>query len=344
MAMTLNDRKYSSYILDNSPASTANVSTPYGVISAGKYFATYTNLTDGDYGFLRLTTDGKLMVDTELTLDGNVMIDNIAVWATNIADSSTAGFALIDAAGHPQVDVLTMPGGLTGYAEDTAHVTGDIGVLSLAVRNDTPSALAGASGDYIPFTTDSDGRLWVRLPEVAHDAADSGNPIKVGARARTSQITAVSNNDRTDLITDQYGQLVIKGTDWTTDSVRTSEIDPISSHHVEETLVATTGLAIGTYYYYIDMDGFKTLNNQVVKAGAGTMACTVEGTLQDDGTAPASCTYSDVTTDLYGIASISASDIFVDDTGACAGFKYLRVKVVVTVNTIDLTIWSKKVY
>jgi hypothetical protein len=44
--------------------------------------------------------------------------------------------------------------------------------------------------------------------DVAHDAADSGNPIKVGARARSSEIAAVANNDRSDLITDLVGKLI----------------------------------------------------------------------------------------------------------------------------------------
>ncbi|MCS7009154.1 MAG: hypothetical protein NZL93_04360, partial [Chthoniobacterales bacterium] len=43
--------------------------------------------------------------------------------------------------------------------EDAVHVSGDAGVQALAVRNDTPAALA-SNGDYIPLTTDSTGRLW----------------------------------------------------------------------------------------------------------------------------------------------------------------------------------------
>lgn len=43
---------------------------------------------------------------------------------------------------------------------------------------------------------------------VAHDAADSGNPVKVGARALTSLIAAVSNNDRVDLTTDKFARLL----------------------------------------------------------------------------------------------------------------------------------------
>lgn len=44
---------------------------------------------------------------------------------------------------------------------------------------------------------------------VAHDAADSGSPLKIGARARSSEIAAISNDDRSDLITDLVGKLIV---------------------------------------------------------------------------------------------------------------------------------------
>jgi hypothetical protein len=346
---TLNDRKFSSYILDNSTAAVANINTPYAQIAAGKYYAAYSNLADQEYGFLRLTSEGKLMVDTEITLDGNLMIDNITVWATNIADSTTSGYALIDAAGHPQVDVLSLPGGLTGYAEDTAHVSGDYGIQILAVRNDAYASLTSTDLDYSALSVDSTGKLHTLAQGyVAHDSVDSGNPIKMGGRARSSQLTAVASNDRADLITNLYGEQVIAGFDWTAQAIRSSEIDPISSHHVEETLAVVTNGTDGTYYYYVDMDGFTKLGVQlVISGGSGTVTTTVEGTLQDDGTAPASCTYVDVTTDLFGVASLTASDILVDDGEATSAFKYLRIKIVAATggaNDGDWTIWSKKVY
>jgi hypothetical protein len=45
-------------------------------------------------------------------------------------------------------------------AEDSVHVSGDQGIMSLAVRNDAGTALAG-DGDYIPFSTDATGALRV---------------------------------------------------------------------------------------------------------------------------------------------------------------------------------------
>lgn len=40
----------------------------------------------------------------------------------------------------------------------------------------------------------------------AHDAADSGNPIKVGGRARTALPAAVAQDDRVDSIHDRFGR------------------------------------------------------------------------------------------------------------------------------------------
>ena len=47
------------------------------------------------------------------------------------------------------------------YAEDTAHVSGDLGRMPLGVRTDTPAALSGTTGDYTPLQTDNLGALRV---------------------------------------------------------------------------------------------------------------------------------------------------------------------------------------
>jgi hypothetical protein len=44
---------------------------------------------------------------------------------------------------------------------------------------------------------------------IAHDGADSGNPHKVGGRAISAEIAAVANNDRSDLVTDLVGKLIV---------------------------------------------------------------------------------------------------------------------------------------
>ena len=47
--------------------------------------------------------------------------------------------------------------------EDAAHSSGDPGIMALAVRKDTASALASTDGDYIPLVVDSSGRLHVNV-------------------------------------------------------------------------------------------------------------------------------------------------------------------------------------
>lgn len=49
-----------------------------------------------------------------------------------------------------EVDVTRLPGSLTGFAEDVAHNTGDVGIEALAVHSDIAQTLAGADGDYGP--------------------------------------------------------------------------------------------------------------------------------------------------------------------------------------------------
>lgn len=98
-------------------------------------------------------------------------------------------------------------------AEDAAHVSGDKGYMLLAVRQDAAVALAGADGDYIPLIVDAQGRLHitpqVSAGDVAHDAADSGSPIKIGGKAATSAPSAVSAGDRVNAYFDANGRLVV---------------------------------------------------------------------------------------------------------------------------------------
>ncbi len=59
--------------------------------------------------------------------------------------------------------------------------------------------------------------------DTAHDAVDSGRPIKVGGKAATSLPTAVSTNDRVDAVWTTQGALTIAGVSGTTPTgVRTN--------------------------------------------------------------------------------------------------------------------------
>lgn len=97
---------------------------------------------------------------------------------------------LSDSAEVQRIELVTaVEGGAStnlAKAEDAAHTSGDQGVMMLAVRNDTPAALAGTTLDYIPLTTDSVGRLHVVL------AGASSMP---GALSTTDSVSAVRTGD-----------------------------------------------------------------------------------------------------------------------------------------------------
>lgn len=63
------------------------------------------------------------------------------------------------------------------YAEDSAHASGDIGLYTLSVREDTLSSSTSASGDYQSFKTDALGRLYINdaSQTAAYGAVSVGN-------------------------------------------------------------------------------------------------------------------------------------------------------------------------
>jgi len=155
------------------------------------------------------------------------------------------------------------------------------------------------------------------------------------------------------LLTDVNGQLQLSNFTVLTVSNRVEEIDPISQHYVAETLAdVTNGTDGGPYLYYVDMAGYSRGGFQIeLDCAAGTVTAICEMTLQDDGTAPAACAYQDVTLDLFGVASLisaaaPAVDMWLDDTGALASAKYVRISITPATggNTGDWTIYHKRLY
>lgn len=95
-----------------------------------------------------------------------------------------------------------------GYAKAAApsDVSADADrVNAWFLRNGAMAVNITAAGALIP----GDATNGLRVGGgVAHDGADAGNPLKIGARARSSEIAAVSNDDRVDLLTDLVGKLI----------------------------------------------------------------------------------------------------------------------------------------
>jgi hypothetical protein len=132
------------------------------------------------------------------------------------------------------VDVLSIvPGtGATnqGKAEDAAHTSGDTGVMSLAVRNDAGTAVAGTDLDYIPITTNSAGHVWVtqsavtpgtaaanlgKAEDAAHASGDTGVMV-LAVRQDTQAALAGTTADYIPLTTDVNGSARVVAAGYTT--------------------------------------------------------------------------------------------------------------------------------
>jgi hypothetical protein len=110
-----------------------------------------------------------------------------------------------------------------GKAEDAAHSDGDVGVMALGVRKDTPSALAGTDGDYIPPIFDANGRQYTnprpgtaaadfaKAEDAAHSDGDVG-VMALGVRQDSLASLAGTDGDYTPPLFDADGrQYVLAG-------------------------------------------------------------------------------------------------------------------------------------
>lgn len=88
--------------------------------------------------------------------------------------------------------------------------------------------------------------------EVAHDAADSGNPQKIGAKALSALPTAVATGDRANAIADLFGRLLVghidpamqtwKSANYTTQQTGATIWDPTAGKKI-----AITSIVVGSY-------------------------------------------------------------------------------------------------
>lgn len=105
--------------------------------------------------------DGNLVSrNLKTSTDGSDLVvhHNVDTVANAVAATQSGGWTVSITGTVPAVTPGTGSTNL-GKADDAAHTTGDVGVMSLAVRNDAGTALAGTTGDYIPFSTDAVGNL-----------------------------------------------------------------------------------------------------------------------------------------------------------------------------------------
>ncbi len=205
------------------------------MLSKDKLIYDATTPADGDSVAAFLRTGTAALTSTGTALDVNIASSTgLGIFAEDSAHTSgdlgqqilavrnDAGTSLVSADGDYAPLQVDSTGALrvaadisvtTGSdkAEDAAHASGDIGTYILGVRQDTLANSTSADGDYGSLKLDSLGRLWTNAAvsgDVADDAADSGNPLKIGTKAINGALTAISaGDDRANAISDMYRRL-----------------------------------------------------------------------------------------------------------------------------------------
>lgn len=114
------------------------------------------------------------------------------------------------------------------HAEDAAHVSGDLGNMALAVRNDSEGSLVDTDGDYAPLQVDSVGRLRVIADldytdpanhdeDAAHVSGDTGNfalSIRMDdVDGSNSALLAGTEGDYQGFFTNDKGELHVRDND-----------------------------------------------------------------------------------------------------------------------------------
>lgn len=159
-------------------------------------------------------------------------------------------------------------------AEDAPHVSGDQGIMALAVRNDGGAALAGTNGDYVPVTTDSSGALWVRLSAaVNEDAAAASGFAGMGILAvrRDAEATTVSaDGDFAEVQVDSVGRVKVNGK--ITDASIAVPSDVQSVFRTQSFLTTTALAAAGVFTGAgVDAINFRRITGRVVASHAGVL-------------------------------------------------------------------------
>lgn len=201
--------------------------TTAGTPAMGVYESSPTALTDGDLGVVSLASDRSLNVTivggggsggTSSSFGAAFPATGTAI---GIADPGGNMLALsaetfdYDTGGGTAL--VTAPGLSIPASGGPLAVLGGHGTAAQALRVELPTdgtgviATVGTITNPVTVAQATASSLNAQVAgDVAHDSADSGNPVKVGSIAKTSLPTAVAANNRANLISDVYGRPFVR--------------------------------------------------------------------------------------------------------------------------------------
>lgn len=191
--------------------------------------------------------DATAGLKVDLGADNDVTVTGSLTTVSTVTNLSQLGGAAVPIGAGTEAAAIrvTLPTngtGIVGLAAGTngiGKLTSNSGVTIGAVEIAAAQTLANVTtvGTVTTVSTLTGGGI-------AHDSADSGNPIKIGAKAETSPkgITLVADADRTDLYADADGLLMAKLNTSGADVVseRVSNTDGASTAFTNFSAVANT--------------------------------------------------------------------------------------------------------
>lgn len=158
-----------------------------------------------------------------------------------------------------RLHVIDVTGTAVQFAEDAAHVSGDKGVVALAVRRDTAAVGSGTDGDYSTLNVDANGRLHVldansatiaalsKAEDAAHSSADTGI-VALARRKDTPAVSSGTDGDYSTVDVSANGKL------WVEDRHKNVSVTPTVS-------------ASPDYAQYDAVGGIQTLTNACIISG-----------------------------------------------------------------------------
>lgn len=214
--------------------------------------------------------------NSSITVDGTVAATQSGTWNIGtVTTVTTANLAADDVHDLAAGTTLVMVGGIASSVLPTDVQTGDAVRMWLTTKGAVNIADGGSS-----ITVD--GTISA-VGDVAHDSADSGNPVKIGAKAiaHGTNPTQVAAGDRTDLYANRHGIL------WTIGGhpnvqTKTTYISDASNAQTGTSLVGTisAGSRVVVTSISVTVDSAVTATGGVaVKVGFSTTT-----TLPADGT------------------------------------------------------------
>lgn len=156
----------------------------------------------------------RIVVDTGTLADGDSIAAYLVASGTQLTATGTAlDVNVVGVATETTLaSILTELQAIT-FAEDSAHASGDLGVMGLAVRNDAGTTLAGTDGDYAPLSLDASGNLRVAGSLTANIEGDYAEDSAHASGDRGLFSLSVRNDNQATTFTSATGDYAPFATD-----------------------------------------------------------------------------------------------------------------------------------